>query len=202
MFRRIDDINTAGDGGNGPGGQGARMRGGIDPAGEARHDDKARFAELAGYFPGEPAAMGRGVPGPDDSDRRRRQHRGISFYEQYRRRVGDCRQGFRIIRFAQGDHAAVVTAKCRQFGGGAIRVGDGEFAASAAAPGQFRQGIQGVAGGPEAIQELREQARAHIRGPDQAEPVDPFRVAQGFEDTLHPATMGGVGRRVKTYAIA
>ena len=44
------------------------MRGAVDPAGQAGHDDKAMLAKIVSEAARESAGRGRGVAGADDGD--------------------------------------------------------------------------------------------------------------------------------------
>ena len=96
VFGGIKDVDAAGDYANRAAVERTVMRGAVDPAGQAGHDDQAVLAKIISEAARESAGRGRGVAGADDGDCRAVKQSEIPLRDKQRRRVFELRQQPRI----------------------------------------------------------------------------------------------------------
>ncbi len=116
------------------------MRGGIDPARQARGDDKTGLAQFARQPFGEFHPHGRGVARADDRNHGRREHIGIAAHRQQRRRIIDALQPRRIFRLAQRHEAHADRTRRLASPLGVVTRADARGPRCAATPRQIGQG--------------------------------------------------------------
>jgi len=168
----IDDIDTAGDNCHAAGLEGTQMRGGIDPARQARDDDNSGLTERSSEFAADAPADGRGVAGSDDRHDRPAQQLGPPEHGQKRRRILDRRKSARIQRLAPADHPRPSAVERSQFdlGRGPSHRGHGLRALTAAS--EPRHHVEGCPRRAEPAQHRVEGDRADCLGAAQPQPVE------------------------------
>ena len=178
VFRRIDDIDPAGDDRGRAAVECRRVGGGIDSAGEARDHNAPAAGQIARERPGEPKSCGRRIPRTDDGNARAVGKSGVAGDGKDRGARIDMAEQRRIIRFTQGN---VPRAKLRYpvdlAFGGVSRVhpdpsGDAAFA------GEIGQSLQRTGRRFECTDKIIEGPRSHIGAPCKPQPVDLFAFAE------------------------
>ena len=171
ILGRVSDVDAARDHRDRAAVERAVMRGGVDPAGEARNHHRARRADVVRQHPREAARRRRGVARADQRDRGLFEQGEMAFDDQRRRRAFELGEQRRIEALAEkqvaraGLRDGVDLALDRGAGGEPGRP-------APAARGEIGDGVDRGGGRAEAGEQLEIGDRADIVGTDQAQPGD------------------------------
>ena len=148
------------------------MGGGIDPAGQARHNGDAALPERGGEVAAKAPAIGRGVARPDHCHDRAAQQLGPPEHGQDRRRIVDRCEPARVSWLAPADEPRPETVQCGELGLGFGASDRGHGLGALAAPRELRDHLQRRAGRAEAAQQRVKADRADGLGAAQPQPVE------------------------------
>ena len=172
VLGREDDVDAAGDHGDGAAGaaaERAHVRGRVDPAGKAGDDGGTVFGQVQRQRARETTRRRRGVARADHRHRQPGHKRRVAAHDQCRGRVLRLGEQRGIVRLAQEQVARTQPRYRRPLAVDARRGGD-RRRRSTAAPGKVGQRVERGEGGAEAGDQLAIGDRADAAGADQAEP--------------------------------
>ena len=177
VLARIGHVDPAGKHGDGTRRERSFMGRAVDAARHAGHDDNPRRAEVAGETAGEFSPDRRAVPHPHHADRRRRKAGGIAEHGERGRRVGDRREGLRIVRIADQDHSPAKRFERGELGVGFLLRAGPERTPPPAARRHRGQGVERLVGAAEMRHQLSVGARPDPLAPGEPEPGQPVGVS-------------------------
>ena len=120
MIVRIDAFMPAGKHRHRAGRQRGAMRRRIDAARQPGDDAEAGGAQIARQALCEFDAGGRGIARTTNGDQRLRQQLGLAAHGEQRRRIVNCLEPRRIVRFTKGDKRDAARAAGFQFSFGFV----------------------------------------------------------------------------------
>ena len=142
IFRRKKDVDARADDGNGGGRAGTIVRGCVNTASQAGHDDKAGIGKAVGEFAREPVGRCRGIACTDQRDATPAGERRVATQDQRRWRSRRLRQQRRIVGLAQETIARAELCHACGLRLDSAHIGWPEARCAAPACGEVRQSLK------------------------------------------------------------
>src|SRR5215475_5037556 len=152
------------------------MRRSVDPAGEPRHSDKARFTQIACDAFGKFHSGRRRISRADNCDQRLLQHLQLATQGDNRWRIVDHLQARWIVGLAEHEIFDADRTRRFQFAFGFLAGADVWRTGGAAAARQAWKSSEGRPSAAVISDQVPESAGANILAPNEPEPIEPLLV--------------------------